>query len=117
AFQLSALVIQRVAVGLQIVEPHTLRSPALGKNQNGSADPGVGFEHAAGQADDAFELVVFQQLPAQLLVGSGGAEQHAVWHDHGGAATELERAQDVGDEQQFGLFGLDQRQHVRVDVG
>src|SRR5690606_32026407 len=90
AFQFGALVIQRIAIGLQVVEPYPLGAAALGKQQNGGTDPGVGFEYTAGQADDTFELVVFQQLPTQLLVGSGGAEQYAVRYDHGGAAAELE---------------------------
>lgn len=33
AFQLGAFVVQGVAVGLQVIEPHALRSPALGENQ------------------------------------------------------------------------------------
>src|SRR5690554_475516 len=116
-FQFGTFVVQRVAVGLQIVEPYPLGGATLGKNQDGGADTGVGFEYTAGQADDAFQLVVFQQLPAQLLVGLGGAEQHAVRYDHGGAAAELERAQDVGDKQQLGLFGFHQAEHVGVGVG
>ena len=71
AFQLGALVVQGVAVGLQVVEPHALGGTALGENQDGGADPGVGLEHATGQADDAFELVVVEQLLTQLLVGLG----------------------------------------------
>lgn len=90
AFKLSAFVIQRVAVGLQVVEPHALGGAALGENEDGGADAGVGFEHAAGQADDAFQLVVVEQLLTQLLVRLGRSEQHAVRHDHRGAATELE---------------------------
>ncbi|MNP73573.1 hypothetical protein D3C76_1703060 [compost metagenome] len=51
---LGTLVVQGIAVGLQVVEPHALGAAALGEDEDGGADPSVGFEHAAGQADDAF---------------------------------------------------------------
>ena len=64
AFQRGALVVQAVAVGLQVVEPDPLGGAAFSKEQDGGADTGVGLEHAAGEADDAFELVVFDELLA-----------------------------------------------------
>ena len=117
AFQLGAFVVQRVAIGLQVIEPHTLGAAALGENQDGSADAGIGFEYAAGQADDAFQLVVIEQLLAQLLMRIAGAEQHTVRHDHRRSATELERAKNMGDEQQLGLLGFHKAEYVRVGVG
>ncbi len=40
------------------------------------------------------------------------AEQHAVGHDHGGAAAGLEQAQEERQEEQLGLLGLDDLQQV-----
>jgi hypothetical protein len=40
-------------------------------------------------------------------VGLAGAEQHAIRDDGGCAATALQQAQEKGQEQQFGLLGLD----------
>jgi hypothetical protein len=79
----------------------------FGEEQDGGADARVGLEHAAGQADDGVELLLFHQLAAQFLVGLAAAEQHAVGHDDRRAPAGLEQAQEQGQEQQLGLFGLD----------
>ncbi len=71
ALQLGALVVQRVAIGLQVVEPNTLGAAALGEDQDGGTNAGVRLKYTAGQADDAFQLVVVEQLLAQLLMRFG----------------------------------------------
>ena len=111
-----ALVIQRETVGLHVIEKYLVGAAALGEDQDGGGDTGVGLEHAGGQRDHAFELVFFHQQLADGLVGLAGAEQHAVGHDHGAAAAVPEHAQHQGEEQQFGLLGLDLAQQGGVDV-
>lgn len=49
-------------------------------------------------------------------MGLATAEQHAVRHDGGAAAADLEHAQDECDEEQLGLLGLDHAQQVRGHV-
>ena len=79
----------------------------FGEEQDGGADARIGLEHAAGQADDGVELLLFHQLAAQFFVRLAGAKQHAVGHDHGGAPAGFEQAQEQGQKQQLGLFGFD----------
>ncbi len=42
----------------------------------------------------------------------GGAEQHAVGHDDGGAAAGLEQSQEQREEEQLGLLRLDDLQEI-----
>jgi hypothetical protein len=56
--------------------------------------------------------MVLHDQPAQFLVRLAAAEQHAVGHDHRRAAAGLEQADEQGQEQQFGLLGLDDGQQV-----
>ena len=91
-----------------------LRPPDLGEQQDGGADPGIGFEHAAGHGDHGFEFATFHQHLAQVLERAAGAEQHALRHDHAGGAAYFQQAVDVLDKQQFGLGGA--QLQVFVDV-
>src|SRR5690606_33196432 len=106
-FDGGAFVVEGVAIGFDVVEEDVVGFAAFGEDQDGGGDAGVGFEDAAGEFDDAFELVVFEQGFAQGLVGVAGAEQHAVGHDHGAAAADAQHAQDEGNEEQLGFFGFD----------
>ena len=123
AFLLAAFVVQRIAIGVHFVEPDVfggrlghlvLWPPDLGEQQNGGADPGIGFEHAAGQGDDGFEVAALDQQLAQGFEGAAGAEQHALRHDHAGGAAFFQQAVDVFDKQQLGFGGA--QLQVFVDV-
>ena len=50
--------------------------------------------------------MVFHQGAAEFLVGIGGAEQHAIGHDHGRPAAGFEQLQEQGHEQQLGFLRL-----------
>ncbi|MNJ82186.1 hypothetical protein D3C77_814090 [compost metagenome] len=50
-------------------------------------------------------------------MGLAGAEQHAIGNDYRSTAAQLERAQDMSDEQQLGLLGFHQAEHVGIGVG
>ena len=88
-----ALVIQAEAVVLQIIEPDIAGGAALGKDQDGGGDPGIGFEDAGGEVDHRLELVVLHQQLAQLDMGLGRAEQYALGHYGGAAAPDFEHLQ------------------------
>ena len=79
----------------------------LGEEEDGGGDPGIGLEDAGGHGDDGIELLILDEELADLLVGIGRAEEHAIRHDNGGAATGLEHAQEERHEEQFGFLGLD----------
>ena len=107
--QRRALVVERQAVGVHVVEPDVVRAAGvgLGEEQDGGGDAGVGLEHAAGQRDHGVELLVLDQHLAQLLVRVARAEEHAVGHDDRGASAGLEQPQEQRQEEQLGLLGLD----------
>ena len=111
---LLALVVQRKAVVLHVVEPDVLGRAALGEEQHGGGDAGVGPEDAGGHRDDAVEPVLLDELLADLDVGVGGAEQHAVGHDDGGAAAVLQQAQEEVQEEDLGLLALGRQRGVHV---
>ena len=58
---------------------------SLGENEDGGGDARVGLEHAGGQLDDGFELLVLDEHLTQRFVRVRRAEEHAVGHDHGDA--------------------------------
>ena len=107
--KLSAFVVERHAVGVHVVEPDVVRAAGVGlcEEKDGGGDAGVGLEHATGQRDDSVEFLFLDKHLAQGLVRVGRAEEHAVGHDDGGASAGLEQAQKEGEEEQFGLLGLD----------
>ena len=63
-----ALVVQREAVGLDIVEPDVIGLAALGEDQDGGRHAGVGLEHARGQRDHRLELVLLHQQSSASAV-------------------------------------------------
>ncbi|MOA55644.1 hypothetical protein D3C78_1794710 [compost metagenome] len=78
AFPLAALVVQRIAVGGHLVKPDVFGGgfahlvfwpPDLGEQQNGGADPSIGFEHAAGQGNHGLEVATLHQHLAQSFEG------------------------------------------------
>ena len=109
-----ALVVEAATVGPEVVEPDVVGAAGvrLGEQQDGGRHAGVRLEHAARQRDDAVELLVLDEDAAQLLVGLGGPEQHAVGHDHRRPAAGLEQPQEQRQEEQLGLLGLDDLQEV-----
>ena len=109
-----AFVVQRKPIVLHVVEPDLLRLRALGEEENGGGDAGVGSENAGGHRDDAVETVFLDELLADIDVGVGGAKQHAVGNDDGGAAAILEQAQEEVQEQDLGLLDLGRQRRVYV---
>ena len=109
-----ALVIQREAVGLHVIEPDVVGAAmaGLGKHQNGGGHPCIGLENAAGHRNHRLQAVVFDDFLADGLVGGGGTEQHAVRHDAGAPAANLEHPEKQSQEQQLGLFGFAELEQV-----
>jgi hypothetical protein len=87
--EFGAFVVEGLAVGLDVVEPDVVGAAGvgLGEEQDGGGDAGLGLEDAAGQGNDGVELLLLDEHFAQGLVRGGGAEEDAVRHDDGGAAT------------------------------
>lgn len=111
-----ALVVEREAVCLDVVEPDIAGAAALGEDEDGGGDAGVGFEDSGGQGDDGFELVVIDDDLPHAKVSLAGAEEHAVRHDDGGASAHLEHVEDEDEEEQLGLLGLDLALERGIDV-
>lgn len=65
------LVIEAVAVVLQVIEPDIAGGAALGEDEDCGGDPGVGLEHAGGEVDHRLQLIVLHQQLAQLHMGLG----------------------------------------------
>ena len=104
-----ALVVEREAIGLHVVEPDVVGAAGvgLGEEEDGCGDPSVGLKDAGGHGDDGIEFLILHEQLADLLVGIGRAEEHAIRHDDGGAATGLENAKEERHEEQLGFLGLD----------
>lgn len=102
------LIVQRLPVGLHIIEPDILRSPGTGfcENENGRAHPGVGFKHPAWHGDHRFQLVVGNNLLPERFMRLAIPEQHAIGDDHRAPAARLELPQHQGKEEQFGFGGI-----------
>ena len=60
-FNWVTLVIQAVAIILQIVEPDLVRLTAFGKDQDRRRHASVRFKYAGRQVDHRFQLVIFHQ--------------------------------------------------------
>ncbi|MCY1466037.1 hypothetical protein D9M71_842600 [compost metagenome] len=71
-----------------LVEPHLLGRRTLGEEQQDGLDPGVGVEHAVGQANDGVQVALSQQLFLDPRLDAL-AEQEAVRQHHGGATAVL----------------------------
>src|SRR5688572_8131917 len=104
-----AFVVERHAIGVDVIEPDVVRSAriGLGENENRGGNAGVGFEHAAGERDDGVELLLLDKNSSQSLVSGGRSEEHALGHDDGGAAARLEQAQKKREKEQLSFLGLD----------
>lgn len=104
----TALVVQREAVGLHIIEPNVIGATVagLGENQDGSRNTRIGLEHAGGHRNYGFQTVVLDDLPANRLMCSGRAEQNAIRDDAGTASADLQHPQEQSEEQQLGLLVL-----------
>src|SRR5690606_9432611 len=112
AVLLAAPVVQRITIGSHFIEPDVfggglgdliLWTPDLGEQQNGSADPSIGFKHATRKGDNRLEIATLHQHLAQRSECATGAEQHSLRDDNAGGASLLEQAVDVLDKQQLCL--------------
>src|SRR5689334_3465786 len=68
-----AFVVERKAVGREVVEPDAIGGFAFFENQGGGADAGVGLKHAAGQADDGLQVALGEEHFAEGGGGVGAA--------------------------------------------
>ena len=104
-----ALIVEREAVGLHVVEPYFVSAAGvgLGKDQDGGAHSGVWLEYAAGHRDDALQPLVVDELLADGLVCITAAEEHAVGDDAGAATSRFEHAHEQSKEQQLGFVAVD----------
>ena len=109
-----ALVVQAEPVGVHIVKPHLVRAAVagLGKDQHPGGHPRVRLEHPGGHGDHRLQPVVVHQLPPDVPVGLGRAEQHPVRHDDSAAPAHLEHPQEQRQEQKLRLFRFAQLQQV-----
>ena len=110
----AALVVERVAIGLHVVEPDMVGAAGVGfgEEEDGGGDTGIGLEDAGGHGDDGVEFLLLDKGLAELLVGIGRAEEDSIGHDDGGAATGLQEAQEERHEEEFGFFGFDDLEEV-----
>ena len=99
---------------LHVVEPDPLRRAALGEEEDGGGDAGVGPEDTGGHRDDAVEPVLLDELLADVDMSVGGAKEHAVGDDDGAAAAIFEQTQEEVEEEDFGLLDLARQRRVHV---
>lgn len=113
-----ALVVQREAVGLHVVEPDVIGAAGAGfdEDEHGGGDARVGLEDARGHGDDGPEPVVFHEFLADGRVGLGGAEEDAIGHDAGASAALLQHPQEEGEEEELRLFGVGDGFQVVMDA-
>jgi hypothetical protein len=104
-----ALVVERPAIGLHIVEPDVVGTAGVGpgEDKNRGRDACVGLEDAAGQRNDRIEFLLLDQQLPNALVRLARSEQHAVRDDDGCPATRFQEPQEESDEEKLGLLGLD----------
>lgn len=102
-----ALVVQRKAVGLHVVEPDVARAArrGFGEDEYGGGDTRVRPEHAGGHGDDGPQLMLLHQLPADGLMRLAAAEKHTVGHDAGALAALFQQTQKKRKKQEFRFFG------------
>ena len=99
---------------LHVVEPDFLRRAALGEQEHGRGNTGIGLEHARGHRDDAVETILLDELLADIDVSVGGAKQHAVGNDNGGASAIFKQAQKQVQEEDLGLLALDRQRGIHI---
>ena len=109
-----ALIVEAPAIGFHVVEPDLIRPAGVGfgEQQDGRRHTRIRLERAAGQRDDGIELLILHQHLPQRPVGIGGAEENPIRHDDRRTTARLEQAEKQGQEEQFGLLGLDDRQQI-----
>ena len=102
-----ALVVQRKAVGLHVVEPDIIRAACrgFGEDEHGGRDARIRPEHAGGHGDDGPQLMMLHKFPAYGLMRLAAAEEHAVGHDAGALPALFQNTQKKREKQQFRLFG------------
>ena len=108
---LAEMLVERDAVGLDIVEPDTVGAAdgGLGEDEDRGRDAGVRLEHAAGEGDDGVELLLLDEDLPERPVGDARPEEDAVGDDDGGAAAGLQEPEEEGEEE-------DRRCHGERDV-
>ena len=94
----AAFVVEGEAIGLHVVEPDVVGAAGVGfgEEEDGGGDAGVGLKDAGGHGDDGIELLVLDEHLSDSFMGFGAAEEDAIGHDDGGAATGLKEAEEEG---------------------
>lgn len=107
AFDALAFVVEGEAVVGEVVEPGVFRFAATGEDEDGGGDAGVGFEDAAGEADDGFEFGFLDEFFPCFDKGTAGAKEDSLRDDDAGGAASLEQGEDALGEEQLGLGGFE----------
>ena len=112
-----ALIIEREAVCLHIVEPHIVSTAVvgLGKDEDSGRDACIGLEDAGWHGDDSLEAVLLDEGLADGLMGFRAAEEYAVGHDAGTAPANAEHAQEQREEKELRLFCIASLKEVCCD--
>ena len=92
--------------GFELVEPDLPGGSAFLEEQDDRFHPGP-LERAAGAVEDDVEVAVLKQFLAQGHRGVVGVREERVLDDDGGAGSGPEVADEVLEEQEGGLAGLD----------
>ena len=115
-FDRVAFIVERIPIGLNVIKPDIRGAAALGEDEYGRADPGIGLENARRELHHGVKLVLVDQRLAEIDMGVGGAEKHAVRHDDRTASAQLEHFEHLSDEKQLGLLGFHDLEDRGVDV-
>ena len=96
-----ALVVEREAIGLHVVEPDVVGAAAvgLGEEQDGGGDARIRSKHATRQRDHGIQLLLLDQDVTQLLMRFAGAKQNPVGHDDRSPSAGLQKPQEQCEEE------------------
>src|SRR5206468_12076324 len=97
-----------VATGVELVEPDFARRRALLKEQHHGLDARA-LKRAAWHIQYCVQIAVLQKLLTQRHRGIVGVRQERVLDDDSGPTTRLERFDEMLQEQERGLAGLDRK--------
>lgn len=103
-----------VAVEIELIVPHAARRLALVEEEDDGLDARAG-EDAAGEVEDGVEVAGFEEELPQGHGGVVGVREEGVLDDDARPAARLEDLDEVLEEEEGGLAGLDRE--VLLDLG